>query len=751
MFTPRGEHKNNVVLASRILNIPESSVIEIAHGMHKLSHDISTRRKEIHQRGINILHDYYHPSVTLFSGNPVNTDEIPPSPQSLALPLHPYQQKAVSGMILSECLSTNHPFFSESTQSLVETSDVVSCITGRRPSLNIRAPYVYSSAYGAEPPLNHEHTHSEVFHATGGVLNMDVGTGKSSITLATVRLTLDDCTRWMHASPIGTVRAGTLILAPPQLMRQWKAEIKKFCPGVNISYQYGASPTSNIDNVSIILSSYNTFQQRFRTISSAVQFYRVVFDEGHGLKLHRQISSACIRINSLRRWVITATPLTGSMDLIKVYYYLLHIVCPVENFTLSLEYGGCLNKVWWRYMNRETSFGFPAKLRDIYNHDINTDVHNCEVFSLDNAYTTFKYGSRKHPNSLIQSVACAATLGALSSIIIEYPVVGCATSRLNVTHVPIAVQLPSEYLQFLRTIRNEIYWDTFTICQLFRYALSVVQTREQLLNLINSRTMEKRKDALSELIKTSFNDFVNNGGSVPDRVRSTINYIVSDGMDCCICMESLDDIVITKPCHHIFCKTCALQWRSMRVTCPICRTKTTSLINVIMPSERNISVDAVPPPPQTEVYFTPRIISGLDYIGKIPEDANILVFVEFPIVGQYVANILSNECSVGIITGSTTMHAKHRILERFQKGSLRVLILTYALSSTGLNITRANYVVMLEPPDTKALKKQAIGRAVREGQERSVTVATFTCAKTFEEKFPRDIRLDKLPNRIIYE
>ena len=94
--------------------------------------------------------------------------------------------------------------------------------------------------------------------------------------------------------------------------------------------------------------------------------------------------------------------------------------------------------------------------------------------------------------------------------------------------------------------------------------------------------------------------------------------------------------------------------------------------------------------------------------------------------------------NVASVTGSTLMYRKHRLIDMFQNNKIQVLIITYKVCGVGLNLTRANKIVFAEIAEKFDTETQAIGRVVREGQERSVHIEKFLFSNTFEEDLPKN-------------
>ncbi|OQX28585.1 MAG: hypothetical protein B0D92_08155 [Spirochaeta sp. LUC14_002_19_P3] len=85
------------------------------------------------------------------------------------------------------------------------------------------------------------------------------------------------------------------------------------------------------------------------------------------------------------------------------------------------------------------------------------------------------------------------------------------------------------------------------------------------------------------------------------------------------------------------------------------------------------------------------------------------------------------------LTGSTR-DRKTPIAEFANNPSIRVFLLSLRAGGVGINLTAANYVILLDPWWNPAVESQAIDRACRIGQHRPVTAYKLITAGTIEEK-----------------
>ena len=87
-----------------------------------------------------------------------------------------------------------------------------------------------------------------------------------------------------------------------------------------------------------------------------------------------------------------------------------------------------------------------------------------------------------------------------------------------------------------------------------------------------------------------------------------------------------------------------------------------------------------------------------------------------------------------LIDGSLSLADRRKVLKRFREDpGVPVLLMTLGTGAVGLNLTVANRIHILEPQWNPTVESQAIGRAVRFGQEKTVTVERYIMKDTVEE------------------
>ena len=113
----------------------------------------------------------------------------------------------------------------------------------------------------------------------------------------------------------------------------------------------------------------------------------------------------------------------------------------------------------------------------------------------------------------------------------------------------------------------------------------------------------------------------------------------------------------------------------------------------------------------------------------------VLIFSQFVSYLQHVQMSLSEKnIDYHYLDGSTPQKQREKSVEAFQRGEKSVFLLSLKAGGVGLNLTEADYVIILDPWWNPAVENQAADRAHRIGQLRPVTLYRLICKNTIEEK-----------------
>jgi SNF2 family DNA or RNA helicase len=112
----------------------------------------------------------------------------------------------------------------------------------------------------------------------------------------------------------------------------------------------------------------------------------------------------------------------------------------------------------------------------------------------------------------------------------------------------------------------------------------------------------------------------------------------------------------------------------------------------------------------------------------------ILVFSQFVTMLDLIKKQLENRgIKYEYLTGQT--RKREEVVTSFQQNAdIPVFLISLKAGGTGLNLTEADYVYLVDPWWNPAVENQAIDRAYRIGQHKNVMAVRLICPDTIEEK-----------------
>ena len=116
-------------------------------------------------------------------------------------------------------------------------------------------------------------------------------------------------------------------------------------------------------------------------------------------------------------------------------------------------------------------------------------------------------------------------------------------------------------------------------------------------------------------------------------------------------------------------------------------------------------------------------------------DNSILVFSQFTsFLARIKPELEKRRWDYLYIDGQTPMKKRQTMVEQFQHTEKRLFLSSLKAGGLGINLTAANYVILLDPWWNPAIETQATDRAYRIGQKRCVSVIRLISEHTIEEK-----------------
>lgn len=126
----------------------------------------------------------------------------------------------------------------------------------------------------------------------------------------------------------------------------------------------------------------------------------------------------------------------------------------------------------------------------------------------------------------------------------------------------------------------------------------------------------------------------------------------------------------------------------------------------------------------------------VDLLSNLKESSHrALVFSQFTDYLAIVRKVIdAHGWSHLYLDGSTPAKERERLVNGFQSGEGDFFVISLKAGGTGLNLTAADYVILLDPWWNPAVENQAADRAHRIGQKNPVTVYRLIASHTVEER-----------------
>ncbi|GAA4274080.1 DEAD/DEAH box helicase [Aquimarina gracilis] len=132
-----------------------------------------------------------------------------------------------------------------------------------------------------------------------------------------------------------------------------------------------------------------------------------------------------------------------------------------------------------------------------------------------------------------------------------------------------------------------------------------------------------------------------------------------------------------------------------------------------------------------------KFIDVTNYIQTlIKSNKKVLVFSSFVShLEVYEEWCNTQKVSYVTLTGETKSSDREKVVTEFQENeSISIFFISLKAGGVGLNLTKASYVILLDPWWNPFIEKQAIARSHRIGQKNKVMVTRFIAKNTIEEK-----------------
>lgn len=254
-----------------------------------------------------------------------------------------------------------------------------------------------------------------------------------------------------------------------------------------------------------------------------------------------------------------------------------------------------------------------------------------------------------------------------------------------------------------------------------------------------------------------------------DNVVATFNrteYVKESANDpCAICFTDFREYLCLTTCRHIICDDCmsGIFAKGDNTTCPFCRTalRKCDINRVSLASLREgngelpevVNPDSFIQSEETKAkeqilqddinkYGTKlaNIIHKLNEILSDDASNRVIIFSQFDRMLEMIGTVL-NIFKIKHVYIKGNVHVINKNIKLFKTDpNIRVVMLSSETCASGNNLTEATHIIFSnvlnsDANATRAIETQAIGRAVRLGQEKSVLVLRYMMVGTIEETY----------------
>ncbi|KAI4363969.1 hypothetical protein MLD38_020118 [Melastoma candidum] len=492
-----------------------------------------------------------------------------------------------------------------------------------------------------------------------------------------------------EAEEVPLVKA-TLVVCPPSVFSSWIMQLGEHTiPGKLKVYLYYGERTNDVDELrkyDIVLTTYSilaTEESWEDSPMKKMEWWRVILDEAHVIKNDKaQQSKAVINLKGKRRWVVSGTPIqNGSQDLFSLMAF------------LRFE---------------------PFSIKGYWNSLIQRPIHQGDRQGL----------------SRLQTLMAAISLRRTK----EKGLIGLPEKTIETCYIELSAEERSLYDQMETEVKSIVsqYINASNLSRNYTTMLSIILRLRQI-----CISMSLCPDLKSLLPSNNIGDVSNN----PELLQKVVA-VLQDGedFDCPICISPPTDIVITR-CAHIFCRACILKTlQSSKRSCPLCR-------GPLMESDLfSAPPEAIPGSGESESSSSrPSQSSKVSALMKLlvasrekNPSTNSVVFSQFRKMLILLDEPLrAAGFKVLCLDGSMNVKRRGEVIREFgegEEGKTCVLLASLKASGTGINLTAASRVYLLEPWWNPAVEEQAMDRVHRIGQKEDVTITRLIARNSIEER-----------------
>lgn len=218
----------------------------------------------------------------------------------------------------------------------------------------------------------------------------------------------------------------------------------------------------------------------------------------------------------------------------------------------------------------------------------------------------------------------------------------------------------------------------------------------------------------------------------------------------CMCEISGDNVGVTK-CGHIFDYECVCIHINNHNKCPVCSTfnnkNDISLISFERPSYTQDNISLIQNKLELINKVGTKLTNLIYYLNSIPD--HVIIFSQWDSLLRKVGTVLTEHGINNVFCRGNIWTRDKAIREFNDNDNIKVIMLSSESAASGTNLTKATKVILLDPVSgtyeyRRNMEWQAVGRAYRMGQTKSVEIVRFIISDTVEEEIYKENKVEDI-------
>eukprot|EP00057_Strongylocentrotus_purpuratus_P002415 XP_003724471.2 PREDICTED: uncharacterized protein LOC100893394 [Strongylocentrotus purpuratus] len=497
----------------------------------------------------------------------------------------------------------------------------------------------------------------------------------------------------------------TLIVCPLSVMSNWIDQLNEHVADevqVNVCMYHGAEKkkltVDYLKQQDVVITTYGTLAAEFKAKQEKgtlqkIEWLRIVLDEAHIIRNRRTLQAqAAIALKAQCKWALTGTPIQNS----------------IKDLWTLVAFLGMEHEPFDPNLNRWQL----RKARSIADND---SAGIGRLRKLMNTLALRRMKSQKVNGKPLVDLPAR-------NVVLQYVDFSEDEKKVYQTYEKEGRLAVSKYFREGTVLDHygEILVIILRLRQLCCHPALCAKAAAKLCQAIdgNERTDEEKAQLVAILVS-----------------------FLSQGADeeCCICLESVQDPVVTR-CAHVFCQRCieeVIISEKERACCPLCRQAISRESLVHVPKDR---LDAEKGNTDREWHSSAKVDALMECLlteraaDKTTKSIVVSQFTSF--LDVLVKPLTEKGFKFSRLDGSMLRNARTAAISEFSSNdpdSPQIFLLSLKAGGVGLNLTAASRLYLLDPAWNPACEEQSFDRCHRLGQTKDVTITKFLVRESIEE------------------